>query len=120
MAGHNDLIQLMDSPFRIPDPGSGNAIATPRQLVTLVNFNTGAGAETGTIADPSIACQVLIIRLETDGGGTRTYTSDSAVNVSGHTSLPFGDADDVVVLFSVPNGSAFRWEVLLATGVTPA
>lgn len=72
-----------------------------------------AGAESRTIAAPSVANQLKIIFFKTDGGdvtiaGTNIYGKEA-------TTATLGDAGDSIVLFS-PNTT--KWILISNSGVT--
>jgi hypothetical protein len=77
-----------------------------------VGKTTGADAEALTLAD-GVEGQILVISLETDGGGTGTLTPSTA---SGFVSIAFADAGDTAALMFV--NSTVGWVILGTAGVT--
>jgi len=71
----------------VADPGTGAAVPVGGSAV--VPFDVGAGAETGTLADPGEAGLDLYLATRTSGGGTRTVTAATAVNDAGALTLAF-------------------------------
>ncbi len=117
MSAHRDLQDLQLAPFEVPDPGSGNPINVDRWNM-VVPIVTGAGAETNTLPVPIKAGLRVRLTLKTAGGGTRTVTAASAINIAGNTTMAFTEARDNILLESIPLGSAYAWEVIQNNAVT--
>lgn len=104
------------SPFEqvIADPGNAGAIpVTDSGTVPIVT----AGAETRTLANPAKAGLMLCLAMKTDGGDG-VVTVAAAINATGNNTITLNDAGDAIVLLSVPNGSGFRWIVLVNSGAS--
>lgn len=93
----------------VADPGTGVAIPVTKDAsVALV---VGAGAETNTLAIPSYEGQLMVLACKSNGGGTRTVTAASAINVAGNTHMAFSAASQVLTLRGVQRGGALAWSV---------
>jgi hypothetical protein len=102
--------------FRINDvtgstTSAADSLAIP-VTASYVGKTTGADAEALTLAD-GVEGQILVISLETDGGGTGTLTPSTA---SGFVSIAFADAGDTAALMFV--NSTVGWVILGTAGVT--
>lgn len=98
----------------IADPGNAGAIpVTDSGTVPIVT----AGAETRTVANPAKAGLMLSLAMKTDGGDG-VVTVASAINATGNNTITLNDAGDAIVLLSVPNGSNYRWIVLVNSGAS--
>lgn len=103
----------------VADPESGAPI--PVTASADIQMVTGAGPETGSLADPTKVGLTLHLRLTTDGGGNRVITAASAVNVAGNTSLTFADAGDSLILLSTRDAAAaYCWRIVANDGVALA
>ena len=103
----------------VADPG--DAAAIPVTASADIQMTTGAGGETGTLADPTAVGLTLHLRLTVDGGGDRVITAASGVNAAGNTTLTFADAGDSLVLMSTRDGAAtYNWRVVANDGVALA
>lgn len=78
----------------------------------IVQKTTGGDAEALTLADGGPG-QVLMIVLDTDGGGTGTLTP---VTATGWATIAFADAGDVAVLMFVDD--VIGWIILSTYGLT--
>ncbi len=98
----------------IADPGDAAAIpVTASGCVDLVT----EGAETRTLAAPTIAGQLLLLSLKTDGGDC-VITCATTVNQTGNNTITFDDAGDAVLLIAKRNGTDLRWSVVVNDGAT--
>lgn len=116
MSGYQIPYQLMNAPFEVTDPRTGNPLEVTRwnQVVSL----TVAGSETNTLADPTSAGQLLTIVADGYSSGSRVITAASAINQTGNTIMTFGADMDCITLISVPEGGgAYVWRVLANDGV---
>lgn len=105
----NPQIDNLFAPITVADPGNGAAIPVTRSAtIALV---VGAGAETNTLAIPAFVGQRLILTMDTDGGGTRAITAASAINVTGHTVMTFGEARDTIELIGITVSGTRAWQV---------
>lgn len=97
------------------DPGSGGAIPliTSHKQVELVS----AATESRTLAAPPMAGFEITLVMKTDGGDI-TITSAVEVNLSGHTSIVFNDAGDIVRLVGINKGGTLVWRTLLNAGAS--
>ncbi len=102
------------TPATIADPGNAGAIpVTASGRVAIVT----AGAETRTLAVPTIIGQRLLIYMKTDGGDC-VITVAAAINASGNTIITLGDAGDAIELVAIENGANLRWVVGFNSGIT--
>ena len=100
----------------IADPGDAGAIPVIRSgLVAL----TSAGAETRTLAIPSVIGSKLVLSFDVDVGDI-VLTVASAANQAGNTSLTFADAGDVIVLESIQVAGVLAWRITANDGVALA
>ncbi|MBK7782329.1 MAG: hypothetical protein IPJ58_16455 [Ardenticatenia bacterium] len=100
------------TPATIADPGNAGAIpVTASGRVAIVS----AGAETRTLAVPTIVGQRLLIYMKTDGGDA-VITVAAAINATGNTIITLNDAGDAIELVAVENGSNKRWVVAFNSG----
>jgi hypothetical protein len=100
----------------IADPGTG--VAIPVTASGTVELTIGAGAETNTLADPTFQGQILVINVDTSGGGTRAVTSANDITQTpGENVMTFGAVRDCVVLEGVTLGAALRWQQTFNQGV---
>lgn len=103
----------------VADPG--DAAAIPVTASASIPIVTGAGAETNTLAIPTIRGQKLKMILVTAGGGTRTITCAQAINQAGNTKMAFTQAVDAITLEAWATdtaGGTLRWRVIYNDGVT--
>lgn len=77
-----------------------------------ISKTTGADAEAGTLADGEPG-QLLVIELNTDGGGTMTLTPTTT---TGFSTIAFADAGDVAVLLYIDD--TLGWMILSTYGLT--
>lgn len=102
------------TPATIADPGASGAIpVTASGRVAIVS----AGAETRTLAAPTIIGQRLLIYMKTDGGDA-VITSANAINATGNNTITMNDAGDAIELVAIENGSNKRWVVVFNSGCT--
>ena len=102
------------TPATIADPGNAAAIpVTASGRVAIVT----AGAETRTLAVPTIVGQRLLIYMKTDGGDA-VITVAAAINATGNNTITLNDAGDAIELVAVENGSDKRWVVVFNSGCT--
>ena len=101
--------------YAAADPGDGNAI--PVTHSASVELGIGAGAETGTLANPGWKGQQLDIYAGAVAGGSRAITAASAVNQAGNTVMTFAAIGDFVRLAAIKVGAALRWQVVSNDGV---
>ncbi len=107
MSGHRMTADLLKADFDQGDPGDAGSITATGNW-TVVELVT-TGAETRTLKDPVKSGQVIILTLKTDGGNC-VVTAETACNTTGNNTITIGDAGDVVVLTSIPNGtSGYKW-----------
>ena len=100
----------------IADPGDAGAIpVTASGRVDLVT----AGAETRTLAAPTIGGQMLLLGLKTDGGDC-VITCATTVNQTGNNTITLGDEGDALLLVAKANGANLRWSVVANDGCTLA
>lgn len=92
----------------ITDPGDAGAIpVTVSGYCPIVT----TGAETRTLADPTIAGQILVLSMKTDGGDC-VITVASPIDQAGRLTITFNDAGDTLVLNGVEDGADIEWRVL--------
>ena len=98
----------------IADPGDAGAIpVTGEGHVPLVT----AGAETRTLADPTIVGQQLLLFFLTDAGNC-VITAASAINQTGNTIMTFSDIGECIQLVAINDAPAsFEWRVVHNDGV---
>ena len=102
------------TPATITDPGNAGAIpVTASGRVAIVS----AGAETRTLAVPTIIGQRLLIYMKTDGGDC-VITVAAAINATGNNTITLNDAGDAIELVCIENGSNKRWVVAFNSGAT--
>lgn len=100
----------------VADPGDASAI--PVDGPASIALTIGAGAETGTLADPSYIGQTLTITADTVGGGSRAITAASAIDQAGDTVMTFAAAADSIGLIAVAtSASKVYWKVIYNDGV---
>lgn len=97
----------------IADPGDGNAIPVVRSgLCTM----TSAGAETRTLAIPSVIGSKLVLSFDVDGGDI-VLTVASAANQTGNNTLTFADAGDYIILHCIQVAGVLAWRIGTNDGV---
>lgn len=96
------------APWVIPDPGDAGAI--PNSKTGLVELVTG-GAETRTLAAPTLPWLRLTLAFKTDGGDC-VVTCATTVNVTANNTITFDTAGEMIELVSVPSGANYRWRAL--------
>jgi predicted RecA/RadA family phage recombinase len=97
----------------LTDPGDAGAIYNAATgYVPLVT----AGAETRTLAIPTVVGVELLLMLYTDGGDC-VVTVASAVNQTGNNTLTFAEVGDSIRLVSVAYGGALAWRIAHNDGV---
>jgi len=102
------------TPATITDPGNAGAIpVTATGRVAIVT----AGAETRTLAAPTIVGQRLLLYMKTDGGDA-VITCATAVNQTGDNTITMNDAGDSLELVAIESGSNKRWRVAYNDGCT--
>lgn len=93
----------------IADPGTGQPI--PVDFSGTLDLTIGAGAETNTLADPTIIGQTLRINADTVGGGTRAITCASDIDIGGDNVMTFDAVRDSIELVAITVGTALKWQV---------
>lgn len=97
----------------IADPGDAGAIpVTQSGHVALV---TG-GAETRTMAIPSVTGTEIHLSLKTDGGDC-VVTVAGPVNVAGNTVLTFDNESEHILLKAIDANGTLEWSVVANDGV---
>lgn len=115
---HRILQDLFRAPYQMVAPTSGTSIGVNRQL-SIIPIETGAGAFTLTLQQPTKAGLISTLVLDIDGGGDATVTLTGGYDQTGSTQIVFGDAGDFVTLVSVKKGAAtYVWRLLAFDGVT--
>ena len=98
----------------LTDPGDAGAIpVTDSGHCDLVT----AGAETRTLAAPTIGGQMLLLSFKTDGGNC-VITCATTVNQTGNNTITLDDAGDAILLVAKANGANVRWSVVSNDGCT--
>lgn len=98
----------------IADPGTG--VAIPVTDSGNCALTIGTAAETNTLAIPTSVGQRLVLTVAAAGGGTRTVTVASAINVAGNTTIALTNAADYTVLEGVNAGGVLAWRVIVNDG----
>lgn len=93
----------------IADPGDAGAIpVTGEGQIPIVT----AGAETRTLADPTIPGQQLLLYFIDDGGDC-VITAASAINQTGNNTITFSAEGAVIQLVGIEDAAAsFEWRVV--------
>ncbi len=98
----------------VADPG--DAAAIPVTGSARIYMTTGTEGETNTLADPTEDGHILILSLDTDGGGNRVITADSIINDNGNTIMTFDEIGETLMLRSTMirlNGSdSYLWMII--------
>lgn len=118
MAHHPPLaVRHLLIPQYLADPGTAQAIPVDRSYDIPLTIGS-AGAETNTLAVPTVVGQRLKINAQTVGTGTRAITAASAINQAGNTVMTFASAGDFIELVAMPSSStALIWRVAANDGV---
>lgn len=96
-------------PADIADPGDAGAIPV---VASGVCHLVTAGAETRTLADPTVTGLRLTLYFLTDGGNC-VVTATSPLNGTGNNTITLADADESVDMVSVRDGaSSYAWRVV--------
>jgi hypothetical protein len=96
----------------IADPGNAGAIPITRSgHVALVT----AGAETRTLAAPTVAGRELLLYCKTYVGNC-VVTCATTVNETGNNTITFSATGQSLKLTAVEEGSNFRWRLAQADG----
>jgi hypothetical protein len=103
-----ELAMNYNLPFAQADPGTGQAISV--DFSGTINLTIGAGAETNTLATPTIIGQTLRINADTVGGGTRAITCSQDIDTANNV-MTFDAVRDSIELVGVTVGGALRWQV---------
>ena len=93
----------------VADPGNGLAIAN--NVSGSLSLTYGAGAETRTLANPTVVGQVIAISVASAGAGTCAITVAGAINQAGNTVMTFNNVADFIELTSINRGGNLRWQV---------
>lgn len=108
MGQHQVPSDFANANWVIPDPGDAGALPNSQSgVVELVS----AAAETRTLAAPVKSGLRLILAFKTDGGDC-VVTCATTVNVTGHTTITFDTAGEMIELVSIPSGANYRWRAL--------
>lgn len=91
----------------ITDPGNGLAIPVTSSGICAL---TTAGAETRTLAIPTVAGQRLVLHCDTYVGDC-VITVAAQINPAGNTVITMGNAGDMIDLVAITVGSALQWSV---------
>jgi len=114
--GHDFLYDWSTAPWRRSDPGDGGSFnETACAYYPMV---LGATSETATLPAPAKEGLMVILSVDTAGGGTRTVTVTNGYNQDEETSIAFSDARDMAVFFSIKVGTAYRWALIAEEGTT--
>lgn len=97
----------------IADPGGAGAIPVTASGVCAL---TSAGAETRTLAIPTIVGEQIALICDTYVGNI-VITSAQAINQTGNNTMTFGVATDAILLTAMTVGGALRWRVTANDGV---
>jgi predicted RecA/RadA family phage recombinase len=97
----------------INDPGDGGAIPVTVSGVCAI---TSAGAETRTLAAPTVIGQQIALIDDTHVGNI-VVTAASPINQAGNTIMTFGAAADMIVLTAMTIGGTLAWRVTANDGV---
>lgn len=101
-------------PVLIADPGDGNAIPVTRSGQVAI---TTAGAETRTLAIPTLPGQRLTISMDVDVDDA-VITVASAFNQTGNNTITLDTAGDTVELVGVQVAGALVWRVVVNDGAS--
>lgn len=93
------------------DPGDGEALALEGSVAL-----TSAGAETRTLAIPAAVGDMLSLSTDVYVGDI-TVTAAAAINLTGNTTMVFGEAGENIVLIGVQVAGALVWRVVANDGV---
>lgn len=100
---------------QIADPGNAGAI--PLTAISVECLLTTGGAETRTLAVPTLRGQTVDLTLSVDGGNC-VLTVASAINAAGNTILTFADAGDNIRLEAIRGAAGvLRWTIARNDGV---
>lgn len=103
------------TPTTLADPGNAGAIPVTA-LYGVCNITT-AGAETRTLAAPTMMGQRIVLCHDTDGGDG-VITVASAFNQAGNTIITLNDAGDHVELVCATIAGAKRWRIVNNDGAS--
>lgn len=110
MTAHRAAHDLLSSPFAMKDPGNAGTI-TPDRWGAVCPMESGATAQTRTLAQPTKPGMRCSLVLKTDGGGDVTVTVTGGYNADADTAIVFGDAGDWVEFASIDVGGSYYWRV---------
>lgn len=110
MSGHNFCEQWFMGDWRLEDPGDAGTINADKAGICIMTC--GASAETRTLPIPDRVGQLLMLTLDTDGGGGVTVTCPYAINQAGDVNIAFSGAGSTVTLMGATVGGALRWKIL--------
>ena len=101
-------------PVAITDPGNAQAIPVTRSGSVAI---TTTGAQTRTLAVPSLAGTRLTLSMDVDGGDC-VITVASAINQTGNNTITMNDAGDTIELVAVQKAGVKCWRVVVNDGCT--
>lgn len=104
--------------YKVPDPGDAGELFDNIAGVSPAYVEiTTAGAETRTLADPTVVGQLLIITFYDDGGNC-VITTATKHTVAGATTITLADVGDTAILVAVNNDTdGLRWSLLATEGI---
>jgi hypothetical protein len=100
-------------PALIADPGDGGAIPVTRSGTCALT--TAGGAETRTLAIPTLEGQKLSITFDVDDGDA-VITVAAAINQTGNNTITLADAGDHILLEGVQVAGALVWRLVANDG----
>jgi hypothetical protein len=109
MPAHKAPFDLHSTYLQYPDPGNAGTVTADRNLLycSLVS----AGAETRTLARPTVEGVFATLYFKTDGGDI-TLTVTGGYNAAGDTSITLNEAGQALQFVSFYTGSAYAWRLV--------
>jgi hypothetical protein len=116
MNPHNIGYRMAEHNFKLPDPGTGEAI-TVTQHGAVYGITVAGSGETNTVVAPTKAGIEFSIYCITRSSGERTVTFSPGVNQSADTTVVFNLDDDWATFKSFPiTATTYAWKMIAADG----
>ena len=103
------FVKTVKGPEALPDPGNAGAISVGTKILGYVPLVT-AGAETRTLAAPTVIGQELLLYCKTFVGNC-VVTCATTVNEAGNNTITFTATGQACKLTAVEEGANIRWRL---------
>lgn len=106
----------------ISDPGNAGTIRVGSRMMSVCRLRSTSGAETRSLAQPTIVGQMLCLCLDTNGGSSvavtltgssgRRGSSYNAASVTALNTLTFDAAAEYAMVQAITSGGTLLWALV--------